>query len=486
MISDIKKWKQKFNLVFLYKENYPLMIIDFYYNTTKKYKKIIGNHHKNFVFLSKKNQVAAYYSNKEMGDSSRISLNFLDSGFLKEHLKNINRLHDRYEDFRKKNLSVGLTKKLSKKQTYKLFREYAELYMELVAYFRSSRPEFSDYLVELLKKELNKAKLSASVLEKAVYYLITPFEDNPIHNEKRDWYFLLKKINPCKEDFFKHINEYPWLFPNTYSETKALNFLESKYIVDSKRKNSIKAELNKFEKQKLEATRYKNNLFTSKELKYSQKLSKVIQGQAKERLLLKVSLMGINYLFRNTLISIANVAESRVDSFMRSYTLNETKDLLLHDIKISDIELKNRRRTYVYLVKNLKKTLFSGIKANIIESELKEKHKQIIQGAVAYKGLVRGIVKIVDIKNLKMLNQFMTDFKSGDVLVTSMTQPNIVPVMSKASAIITDQGGMISHAAIIAREMKKPCIVGTKVATQILKNGDLVEVDANKGTVRII
>jgi len=58
--------------------------------------------------------------------------------------------------------------------------------------------------------------------------------------------------------------------------------------------------------------------------------------------------------------------------------------------------------------------------------------------------------------------------------------------MEKAAAFVTDEGGMTCHAAIVAREMKKPCIVGTKIATQILKNGDLIEIDANKGIVKIL
>ena len=76
--------------------------------------------------------------------------------------------------------------------------------------------------------------------------------------------------------------------------------------------------------------------------------------------------------------------------------------------------------------------------------------------------------------------------KRGDILVTPMTTPNFLPAMNKASAFITDEGGVMCHAAIVAREMNKPCIVGTKVATQSLKDGDLVEVDANKGIIKII
>ncbi len=75
-------------------------------------------------------------------------------------------------------------------------------------------------------------------------------------------------------------------------------------------------------------------------------------------------------------------------------------------------------------------------------------------------------------------------FKSGEILVTTMTHPEFVSVMKQASAIVTDEGGMTCHAAIVARELKKPCIIGTKVATQVLHDGDRVEVDATKGIVR--
>jgi pyruvate,water dikinase len=67
-----------------------------------------------------------------------------------------------------------------------------------------------------------------------------------------------------------------------------------------------------------------------------------------------------------------------------------------------------------------------------------------------------------------------------------MTSPDYVPAMKRAKAIITDEGGLLSHAAIMSREFGKPCIIGTKIATKILKDGMMVEVDADKGIVRII
>jgi pyruvate,water dikinase len=76
--------------------------------------------------------------------------------------------------------------------------------------------------------------------------------------------------------------------------------------------------------------------------------------------------------------------------------------------------------------------------------------------------------------------------QKGEILVSPMTMPDFLPAMKKAAAFVTDEGGMACHAAIVAREIKKPCVVGTKNATKILKDGDLVEVDANNGVVRIL
>ena len=76
--------------------------------------------------------------------------------------------------------------------------------------------------------------------------------------------------------------------------------------------------------------------------------------------------------------------------------------------------------------------------------------------------------------------------KKGDILVAPMTIPNFMPAMENAIAFVTDEGGITCHAAIVAREMHKPCIIGTKIATQVLKDGDLIEVDAEKGVVRIV
>ncbi len=103
-----------------------------------------------------------------------------------------------------------------------------------------------------------------------------------------------------------------------------------------------------------------------------------------------------------------------------------------------------------------------------------------LQGTVAYKGKVQGVVRIIaDPKNYK-------EFNRGDILVTGMTRPEYLQLMEMSGGFITDAGGLLSHAAIVARELKKPCIIGTKIATKVLKDGDMVEVDAERGVVTIL
>ena len=74
--------------------------------------------------------------------------------------------------------------------------------------------------------------------------------------------------------------------------------------------------------------------------------------------------------------------------------------------------------------------------------------------------------------------------QKGDILVAVMTRPDYVVAMKKAAAIVTNEGGITSHAAIVSRELGIPCIICTKIATEVLRDGDLVEVNANHGWVR--
>lgn len=141
-----------------------------------------------------------------------------------------------------------------------------------------------------------------------------------------------------------------------------------------------------------------------------------------------------------------------------------------------------RREKGVMLIfeRNRKKVSFYGRDALELYQAASAKRVRSLQGTVAYKGkeqIISGTARIIRHPGQEL-------FKEGDILVASMTRVEYVPLMKRAQAVITNEGGIGCHAAIVSREMKKPCIVGTKHATSFLKSGDRVEMDLKTGEIR--
>lgn len=122
----------------------------------------------------------------------------------------------------------------------------------------------------------------------------------------------------------------------------------------------------------------------------------------------------------------------------------------------------------------------SGKEAIEVKHYTESESKSVLKGATAHPGKVEGIARIVhDPAN-------PGEFNEGDILVAKSTRPDYLPLMSKAVAFVTDAGGVLSHAAIVAREMKKPCVIGTQLATKEIEPGSTIEVDADAGEVRVV
>ncbi len=118
---------------------------------------------------------------------------------------------------------------------------------------------------------------------------------------------------------------------------------------------------------------------------------------------------------------------------------------------------------------------------NIDMGVFHEKSKSgALKGQVAFAGEVTGTVRIVQSRT-----EF-AHFEDGDILVTNQTTPEFVSLMKRAGAVVTEQGGITCHAAILSRELKKPCVIGVEHVTNVLENGMTVVVDAHKGEVTII
>ena len=151
-----------------------------------------------------------------------------------------------------------------------------------------------------------------------------------------------------------------------------------------------------------------------------------------------------------------------------------SSNILNKRIKFSVFYQKGKTRV-IYHTEKAKKFL-GGL--NLEKEEIKKIDE--ISGTVASPGKSQGIVKIINNP------EEMDKMEKGNIMVAHTTYPALVPAMRKAAAIITDDGGITCHAAIVARELKVPCVVGTKIATRVLKDGEKIEVDADNGVVKII
>jgi len=164
---------------------------------------------------------------------------------------------------------------------------------------------------------------------------------------------------------------------------------------------------------------------------------------------------------------------------VKNFTAQEVL-IALHQ-NVTPYNIKSRLHSFEFLYKNHSYI----INTNLPKWKEMFRMRATVQGQPAYNGKVRGIVHVVQ-ESLKGVSITPKAFPKNAVLVTAMTSPDMLPIMKRARAFITDEGGMLCHAAIVARELKKPCIIGTKIATKVFRDGQKVEVDATKGIVRLL
>ncbi len=176
-------------------------------------------------------------------------------------------------------------------------------------------------------------------------------------------------------------------------------------------------------------------------------------------------------------------------SLLEWYTKEEVHSLLTNGTTVRQAQCEARAANAVFMTQwdgespESTLTIFTGDDATLLYRALNAESRYTLKGIVASRGSANatfsGIVQVVTDVNTQ-------EFISGHILVTSMTRPEFVPLMKHAAAIITDEGGITSHAAVISRELGIPCIIGTQHASKMLKNGDRVEIDFSSGHIRLV
>lgn len=344
---------------------------------------------------------------------------------------------------------------------------------------------------ELIKK-LQELGFKESKIQSIISVVTYPKHHTPLFNSSLDLLKIGKQIQSGKlkkEVVRKELEN--WLDKHGYIP---VNFVDEPWTLENA-EEQLKSLLQKDCQKEFAAL----NVNHTGRFLASQKLLKKINS--KQISLLAYALQEATYLneFRKNVFSkvslnmrplFAAIAKKAVlESWRDCYYL--TPDEIFDILKGKNISprkiIKKRDIAGMYIARSGELTFLNDGQTkkvyNFVQSpQVKSrtvKGKKIIKGFSANSGYVKAVVKIVlNAKDFPKL-------RSGEILVTTMTSVDFVPVMEKAAAFITNEGGITSHAAIIAREMDKPCIVGTKIATQVLKDGDRVEVDADNGIVKI-
>ncbi len=330
-----------------------------------------------------------------------------------------------------------------------------------------------------IKKEKTQGYLSIlSSLSKQTLYWKEKLELLSICSKFK----TIKEIRESKE-FKGHVEKYFWLNYGYQGPLwKKEDFIERIQEILKKEKPARQQYLehkNSLKKIRERQNRLEKQLELSRDEKYLFKAARLF-------MFLKAHRMEVRHRFYYISDKIFEELSKRLSLPITEFRYATKGEILkiLSGQQVNHRKIISRRNVMLLVTENEKSRFIPRDKINaflkriLISEEIKK--TRIINGQTAFPGHVKGRVRIINsIKDMKKMNK-------GDILASISTMPDLLPAMMRAAAFITDQGGITSHAAIVAREMKKPCIIGTKIATKVLKDGDLVEVDADKGVVRIL
>ena len=378
--------------------------------------------------------------------------------------------------------------KLNNKETFRNFKKLYELCTDQASYgyvvdaFLTTGEE--DWLVNMITKELG-TKATTKVINTLTASVFSSF----VNDYELAVMELALKIKKNKKQSAAQktqeiLNKYFWIKSN-YHVYKRLSREEltaeaRKFIREKNLATLIERKKNAAHAHTINKQRLINKLKISRGLRNILRISELfskIQDRRKECVLRN------NTLFYEALGRL--IKKQHLDKKIAFYIVHAEFFKLLKNKKINWKKVADRCNKGNLML------YYNGISSEITYNEIPKLVKlgnlfpnlsdtTELKGSPAFAGLVKG--KIMVLHNTKEIAKFT----AGCVLVANQTTPEFVLAMKKAVAIITDQGGITSHAAIISRELKIPCIVGVKNATKLLKDGDVVEVDAGKGIVRKI
>lgn len=460
------------------------------YPFIKKYKKILGTY--------RKFESDFYLAEKDSFEVAESILKALIERpkFGKELDKNIIDWSYKLVKFAKKVSKLPL-EKYSNKKLWELYAKHDRIHTKLYTYgwLPVAVDMFHNNFTDKLKSYLYSVCDSKDEAEQAFVILATPSKKTIVAEERKDFLNIYERYKKflkvrrvpgrLKEELKKHAGKWGHLgyiyagnvdpFGEDHYLKELLELVETG--VDGKK-------LLAKEDQQLKIAKQKQSTLNKKLRISSQyrRLFETAQNFALSKLVRRhAQLLDLLLMHKTLLTQIAkrfDLSRYQVQFMLK----DEVREALLNG-KVEKEVLSERLKHCVFFVEHKFEKVYLGAMEKKIRATINikiDKNIKEFSGQTAQPGYAKGIVKIIfRAKDIGKMSQ-------GDILVSIATDPDVVPAMKKAGAIVTEQGGITSHAAIVSRELGIPCIIGTKIATSVLKDGDLVEVDANKGIVRIL
>lgn len=354
------------------------------------------------------------------------------------------------------------------------------------AIFGEEKGEIINYVI--IKKFAKNHNLSINKATEIINILSHPKGQSVLNIERKMFLEICIDLLDGKnvdKKIKKYIEKNFWFKSDFYHANKITPesiFLEATSEIKQMSKESILAEIGKINETNILIENKKrdllNELKLSKEDKKDIKFALKIVKWIDER---KRGMMKNLYYFYYFINDVADRFGMEY-SDLAVYFTDELEGLISNGERLTDKEIEKRKQGVFCVWENKNRRVFYGQEAqDLFEIATHAKTQDIIGQVASFGGVknISGKVKII-------FDPIKDRFENGDILVTSMTRVEFVPLMRKAKAIITNEGGIACHAAIVSRELGVPCIIGTKTATQMLANGDEVELDLEKGVVRII
>lgn len=401
--------------------------------------------------------------------------------------KHIKDFFDFCENIRNKDLT-----KLTNSELKEIFTFYQKFIVKTFHYFATSTPSGTSFLVKKIKEIINNKITDQNLANDYFISLSTPAEFDETMRERIDFLKIAKNTKVSNKDLENYARKYPALFFNTYDKERIIDFLKARL---EQQRRSVFDPDEEMQKMKIHLEKVSKDhklilaQFQDKELPI---YSAMLQQGGLGRYRLKHVWSGGEYMCLDLIKELQKRMAIDFEAFIKTYMFSDIIHFLESGEKLSEQEVKDRRKCLVlhYCDKSIHRYIGEEALAHKDALIPVQDENQIpiktIHGDIANKGIVRGRARVVFVEDLQQFIKDSAAFKLKEILVTTMTSPVMIPIIEKAAGIITDEGGICSHAAISAREFKVPCIVGTHGASSIIKTGNLIEVDANNGIVKIL